>query len=37
MNLTPNENEIKFIRDALSEFNNSAVGEDAHKPLNIIE
>ena len=37
MNLSPNENEIKHIRDALNRFNIERVGEDNHRPLNILE
>ncbi len=37
MNITPTENEIKYIREALNQFNNERVGEDGHTPLNIVE
>ena len=37
MNISPNENEIGYIREALKKFNNESVGEDGHKPLNIVE
>jgi ribosomal protein S18 acetylase RimI-like enzyme len=37
MNITPAENEIKYIREALNQFNNERVGEDGHTPLNIVE
>ena len=37
MNITPTENEIKYIREALNQFNNKSVGEDGHTPLNIVE
>ena len=37
MNISPNENEIRYIREALKRFNNESVGEDGHKPLNIVE
>ena len=37
MNITPNENEIKYIREELNQFNNERVGEDGHTPLNIVE
>ena len=37
MNITPTENEIKYIRDELNQFNNERVGEDGHTPLNIVE
>ena len=37
MNIAPTENEIKYIRDALNQFNNERVGEDGHTPLNIVE
>ena len=37
MNITPNENEIKYIREALRQFNDISVGDDAHKPLNVVE
>ena len=37
MNISPTENEIKYIREALNQFNNKSVGEDGHTPLNIVE
>ena len=37
MNIFPTENEIKYIREALNQFNNETVGEDGHTPLNIVE
>ena len=37
MNIFPTENEIKYIREALNQFNNEIVGEDGHTPLNIVE
>ena len=37
MNISPNENEIKYIRDALKRFNDESVGKDGHTPLNIVE
>lgn len=37
MNISPAENEIKYIRKALNQFNNENVGEDGHTPLNIVE
>ena len=37
MNISPTENEIKYIRDALNQFNSEKVGEDSHTPLNIVE
>ena len=37
MNITPTENEIKYIREELNQFNNEIVGEDGHTPLNIVE
>ena len=37
MNITPAENEIKYIREALNQFNNEIVGENGHTPLNIVE
>ena len=37
MNISPTENEIKYIREALYQFNNDHVGEDGHTPLNIVE
>ena len=37
MNMSPTENEIKYIREALTHFNNERVGDDGHTPLNIVE
>ena len=37
MNTTPKENEIKYIREALNQFNKEIVGDDGHTPLNIVE
>ena len=37
MNSTPGEQEIKYIREALHQFNNEKVGADGHTPLNIVE
>ena len=37
MNITPTENEIKYIREELNQFNNERVGEDGHTPLSIVE
>ena len=37
MNISPDENEVKYIREALKQFNNDSVGEDNHTPLNIVE
>ena len=37
MNISPTENEIKYIRDALRQFNDKSVGKDGHTPLNIVE
>ena len=37
MNISPTENEIQYIREALNQFNNKSVGEDGHTPLNIVE
>ena len=37
MNFEPTETEIRFIREALKQFNDQAVGEDRHTPLNIVE
>ena len=37
MNISPTENEIEYIREALYQFNNEKVGEDGHTPLNIVE
>ena len=30
MNISPTENEIKYIREALYQFNNERVGKDSH-------
>ena len=37
MNLSPSENEIAFVREALDRFNKHTVGDDCHSPLNIVE
>ena len=37
MNTSPNEKEIKYIRDSLYQFNKDIVGDDGHTPLNIVE
>ena len=37
MNRSPSENEIKYIREALNQFNKGIVGDDGHEPLNIVE
>ena len=37
MNKNPTENEIRYVRESLGEFNNNAVGDDGHTPLNIIK
>ena len=37
MNISPTENEIKYIRDALKQFNDESVGKDGHTLLNIVE
>ena len=37
MNNSPTENEIKYIRESLNQFNNEIVGEDGHTPLCIVE
>ena len=37
MNISPFENEIKYIRQALDQFNRARVGVDGHTPLNIVE
>ena len=37
MNVQPTEQEIQSVRDALRRFNDEAVGEDGHTPLNIVE
>ena len=37
MNSNPSKNEIDFVREALSQFNDNCVGNDGHTPLNLIE
>ena len=37
MNMSPSENEIRFIREALYQFNREQVGDDGHASLNIVE
>ena len=37
MNISPTENEIQYIRESLNQFNKEIVGDDGHKPLNIVE
>ena len=37
MNRQPSEDEVKYIREALYRFNDAAVGEDHHTPLNLVE
>ena len=37
MNISPSENEIKYIRQSLDQVNFERVGEDGHTPLNIVE
>ena len=37
MNSSPTENEIKYIRESLNQFNNEIVGDDGHTPLCIVE
>ena len=37
MNCFAKENEIKYIRESLAQFNRSVVGDDGHTALNIIE
>ena len=37
MNINPTESEIKYIRDALYQFNKKIVGDDNHTPLCIVE
>ena len=37
MNISATEQETKYIREALYQFNNERVGKDNHTPLNIIE
>ena len=37
MNIHPTEQEIQSVREALKCFNDEAVGDDSHTPLNIVE
>ena len=37
MNYNPSQEEINFVNHTLEEFNNTAVGPDNHKLLNIVE
>ena len=37
MNASPNEKEIKYIRESLYQFNKDIVGDDGHTPLDIVE
>ena len=37
MNINPTENEIKYIREALTRFNRENVCDDEHTPINIVE
>ena len=37
MNVSPTENEIRYIQEALNRFNEECVGEDRHTPLHIVE
>ena len=37
MNRSPSENEIKYICEALNQFNKGIVGDDGHTPLSIVE
>ena len=37
MNTHPSEQEIKYIRDSLYQFNNEIVGDDGHTPIHIVE
>ena len=37
MNVFPNEDEIRYIRESLRQFNDATVGEDSHTPLGIVE
>ena len=37
MNSNPSKNEIDFVREALSQFNDNCVGNDGHTPLNLVE
>ena len=37
MNINPSEAEVNFVREALMQYNVEHVGDDGHKPLNIVE
>ena len=37
MNTAPTESEIRYIEEALKQFNTEKVGEDGHTPLNVVE
>ena len=37
MNRNPSEHETNFVRDALTAYNRSRVGDDGHTALNIVE
>ena len=37
MNINHTENDIKYIKESLYQFNKDIVGDDGHIPLNIIE
>ena len=37
MNTYPSEQEIKYIRDSLYQFNKEIVGDDGHTPIHIVE
>ena len=37
MNINPSEAEVNFVREALMQYNVKHVGDDGHKPLNIVE
>ena len=37
MNPNPTKQEIEYIRDALTRFNDERVGEDGHRPLHFAE
>ena len=37
MNKNPSENEIRFVRESLNQFNEEAVGTDGHAPLGLVE
>lgn len=37
MNRSPDENEVKQVRESLGAFNDAAVGADGHPPINIVE